>query len=429
MCYYYCTDDTARCVGCLKYIKYDKVRKIFLTNPAEGHGPVVTKEGKCKFGSNEIKEKQFQILFLVQCEGKGIANLEMFKANFKACYEPIFGKMTAKVRDSMRRRIERALVEKVANNPLNEIDNIFRFETLFPGEAVVAEEPTVPAENVEVTENDAIPQNNDPIDEGENDLERAESEADEIEQSMIDLSLRDFDTPNTPPPTSTLPPQPQEGFTTPRQNYIKSKRRHQIDSVVGRFQNAKDNLEKLAGHPMSKKDFLENKMVKKIGKEIGSGAYGKVYEALMNDGQKVALKVIILTKQECFESASFEIDMMKRLKALRPFPQSSKDREENEYLKAVFMIEMGGQQLEEYLINTPEEFLSIFSQVCSFMATGEKMLELEHRDAHVSNILVEKTAKEGSQIVLNSKKYFVKNKNILVKLIDFGQSRIRDGKV
>uniref|UniRef100_A0A914PI67 Uncharacterized protein n=1 Tax=Panagrolaimus davidi TaxID=227884 RepID=A0A914PI67_9BILA len=58
ICYYHHNDDTARCVGCLNY---NKERKIFLTNPAEGHGPVVTKEGKCKFGSNEIKEKQFQL--------------------------------------------------------------------------------------------------------------------------------------------------------------------------------------------------------------------------------------------------------------------------------------------------------------------------------------------------------------------------------
>uniref|UniRef100_A0A914QWL8 Non-specific serine/threonine protein kinase n=1 Tax=Panagrolaimus davidi TaxID=227884 RepID=A0A914QWL8_9BILA len=57
-----------------------------------------------------------------------------------------------------------------------------------------------------------------------------------------------------------------------------------------------------------------------------------------------------------------------------PFPQSSKDREENEYFKAVFMIEMGGKQLEDYLINTPEKFLSIFSQVCSFMATEHGIL-------------------------------------------------------
>uniref|UniRef100_A0A914PG73 Uncharacterized protein n=1 Tax=Panagrolaimus davidi TaxID=227884 RepID=A0A914PG73_9BILA len=242
ICYYRHNEELARCVGCLKYIKYDKERKVFLTNPAEGHGPVVTKEGKCKFGSNEIKEKQFQIIFLVQCQGKGIQNLEIYKKDFKKCYELTFGKMPAKVRDSMRRRIEGALAENVAIDPFNEIDNIFRFPTLFPGEAVVVdEEPNVPAENVALTDSDANPQNNDAIDEGENDTEKPESEADIMEQSMINLSLRgnDFDTPDSPPPTSdtsdtqpptsTLPVQPQEGFKAPRQDHI-SKRRHQADS-------------------------------------------------------------------------------------------------------------------------------------------------------------------------------------------------------
>uniref|UniRef100_A0A914P8I8 non-specific serine/threonine protein kinase n=1 Tax=Panagrolaimus davidi TaxID=227884 RepID=A0A914P8I8_9BILA len=227
--------------------------------------------------------------------------------------------------------------------------------------------------------------------------------------------------------------------------------------LVARFQAAKDNLEKIAGIPMTKKDFLAKKMVKRIGKEIGAGAYGNVYQAFMNDGQEVALKVILLRKQIDYESATFEINIMTRLKALAsenmtnlvdagvvkgqflsffvifkmsyilgPFPQNSKIREENETLKAVFMIEMGGKQLEEYLINSPDEFLSIFTQICIFMANGEKILELEHRDAHVSNILVEKTAKEETEYVLNSKKYFVKNNNLLVKFIDFGQSRIRD---
>uniref|UniRef100_A0A914QGK4 non-specific serine/threonine protein kinase n=1 Tax=Panagrolaimus davidi TaxID=227884 RepID=A0A914QGK4_9BILA len=58
---------------------------------------------------------------------------------------------------------------------------------------------------------------------------------------------------------------------------------------------------------------------------------------------------------------------------------------------------------------------------------GEEMVELEHRDAHVSNILIENTKEEEIEFTINGKKWAVKTMKIMIKFIDFGKSRLRNG--
>uniref|UniRef100_A0A914Q0C0 non-specific serine/threonine protein kinase n=1 Tax=Panagrolaimus davidi TaxID=227884 RepID=A0A914Q0C0_9BILA len=58
---------------------------------------------------------------------------------------------------------------------------------------------------------------------------------------------------------------------------------------------------------------------------------------------------------------------------------------------------------------------------------GEEMVELEHRDAHVSNILIENTKEEEIEFAINGKKCAVKTMKIMIKIIDFGKSRLRNG--
>uniref|UniRef100_A0A914PMW2 non-specific serine/threonine protein kinase n=1 Tax=Panagrolaimus davidi TaxID=227884 RepID=A0A914PMW2_9BILA len=104
-----------------------------------------------------------------------------------------------------------------------------------------------------------------------------------------------------------------------------------------------------------------------------------------------------------------------------------KEKEEEKIPKLVLLLTKGGEEFENFMIKSKDELISIVIQVAATMAMGEEMLELEHRDAHVSNILIEKTNEEDLEYYIGGKKIIVKSNKILIKMIDFGKSRIRNG--
>uniref|UniRef100_A0AC35FI95 Non-specific serine/threonine protein kinase n=1 Tax=Panagrolaimus sp. PS1159 TaxID=55785 RepID=A0AC35FI95_9BILA len=100
------------------------------------------------------------------------------------------------------------------------------------------------------------------------------------------------------------------------------------------------------------------------------------------------------------------------------------EKKEENVPKLVLLLSKGGSELENFVIKTKEELITIVIQVATTMAMGKQLLEFERRDAHVSNILVGKTKEKELEYFIGGKKCFVKSNNILIKLIDFANQLV-----
>uniref|UniRef100_A0AC35GCU6 Protein kinase domain-containing protein n=1 Tax=Panagrolaimus sp. PS1159 TaxID=55785 RepID=A0AC35GCU6_9BILA len=202
-------------------------------------------------------------------------------------------------------------------------------------------------------------------------------------------------------------------------------------------------------------DGLNEECIKELptGPRLGTGSFGTVYETIAKTGEKMAMKVLLLEDAEIIKSVILEMKIMKTVnsincpnfirlagasvihgKFLRVFEENKDDEKDGEKEKAeekvpklVLLLTKGGEELENFVIKSKNELIAIVIQVAATMAMGEQMVELEHRDAHVSNILIENTEEEEIEFTIYGKKYAVKTMKIMIKFIDFGKSRLRDG--
>lgn len=77
-----------------------------------------------------------------------------------------------------------------------------------------------------------------------------------------------------------------------------------------------------------------------------------------------------------------------------------------------------------------EQLTSVLVQVIVGLAIAEKVYLYEHRDLHVSNILIKKTSKSSIPFILDGNKYHVITKGIKATIIDATFSRLtHNGKV
>lgn len=75
----------------------------------------------------------------------------------------------------------------------------------------------------------------------------------------------------------------------------------------------------------------------------------------------------------------------------------------------------------------PYQLLSITKQVTFALAVAETAFEFEHRDLHISNILVKPTADEYNLFIISGQEYRVESCGFKVCLIDTTFSRYRTG--
>ena len=67
--------------------------------------------------------------------------------------------------------------------------------------------------------------------------------------------------------------------------------------------------------------------------------------------------------------------------------------------------------------------MSILTQVTFALAAAEDAYDFEHRDLHVSNILVKKTDKLGVEFVIKGRSYKVESCQVRASIIDMTFSR------
>ncbi|XP_055838196.1 serine/threonine-protein kinase haspin homolog isoform X2 [Episyrphus balteatus] len=87
-------------------------------------------------------------------------------------------------------------------------------------------------------------------------------------------------------------------------------------------------------------------------------------------------------------------------------------------------IAFGGKDLEGYVFKNSEQAYSAFLQVAFSLAVAEKVLEFEHRDLHVGNILIQTTNEKTVECTLDKKTIRIPTNGVKATIIDYTLSRI-----
>lgn len=78
-------------------------------------------------------------------------------------------------------------------------------------------------------------------------------------------------------------------------------------------------------------------------------------------------------------------------------------------------------------LKNPAQGVSVLRQVACALAVGEVVMQFEHRDLHVGNVLVQPTDSASITVVLNNTPITIDSEGVHVSIIDFTLSRLSKG--
>ncbi|OQV13269.1 putative Serine/threonine-protein kinase haspin [Hypsibius exemplaris] len=209
--------------------------------------------------------------------------------------------------------------------------------------------------------------------------------------------------------------------------------------------------------------------------KIGEGSYADVYSAYCN-GEEIVMKIVPINgfyrtgeQQTSYEDIlsesliSVELTRLMNADAVRyyapvfartffikiargPYPDAFSNRhdsfarenegdalnqhpvsyEEGQHY-VVIGLNNGGRDLENFPIANHRQAKSIFQQVALGLAVAEEALEFEHRDAHISNILVKLTKDASMRFRLGDEEYIIPTEGVQATIIDWTLSRMKSG--
>ncbi|KAI6175593.1 Non-specific serine/threonine protein kinase [Aphelenchoides bicaudatus] len=145
-------------------------------------------------------------------------------------------------------------------------------------------------------------------------------------------------------------------------------------------------------------------------KKLGEGSYGEVF-ATQLDGVDVALKIVPFTLDD--ELRSINGDFMKTASAIMP--------------EAIISQQLS--RLSTNQVNKESEAISILLQIITSLQIAEKVLEFEHRDLHIGNVLINRVdANQEIEYCSENNKFKLNSNGVVATIIDFTNSRInKDG--
>jgi serine/threonine-protein kinase haspin len=231
--------------------------------------------------------------------------------------------------------------------------------------------------------------------------------------------------------------------------------------------------------PLPLSSFFTDKKVKSVNK-LGEGTFAEVFGYTSGTGKSLAIKIIPIEGSLCynnepqttFQDVLTEMVIMKELSLLGEkysqenmtmgyftenfiqieelalckgeYPdllleswdtytkthRTENDRPDkfpSEQLYVLMATENAGTALEDYTFSSVEEALSVIRQIAGALAVGEAALELEHRDLHMSNVLVRKTNETSFLFLLKGKTFCVQSHGVKATIVDYTLSRMRQG--
>ncbi|KAL6146437.1 PREDICTED: serine/threonine-protein kinase haspin [Fragaria vesca subsp. vesca] len=99
---------------------------------------------------------------------------------------------------------------------------------------------------------------------------------------------------------------------------------------------------------------------------------------------------------------------------------------ENQFY-VIFVLEHGGQDLENFVLLNCDEARSLLVQVTTALAVAEAAYEFEHRDLHWGNILLSRSDSVTMQFTLDGRQMLIRTFGLAISIIDFTLSRINTG--
>lgn len=212
---------------------------------------------------------------------------------------------------------------------------------------------------------------------------------------------------------------------------------------ISEIQTLRDRLEEVKKMP----DWTQNiESVITVGKNIGNGSWGSVYEGTI-DKTMIAVKYAKIKPEDISEPNSRSWIEIKTLKLFQPLFESGrcqnllylidyfttdKCRFDIEFKKkeqsdrcVVLLFERAFCSLKVWLNDerTLEEMRSCLFQIM-FGLHVLQTLQIQHYDMKASNILVFKTIKNGCfEYTVNNKRYYVPDCGYVFVIADFGLAR------
>ncbi|CAI8047888.1 Serine/threonine-protein kinase haspin [Geodia barretti] len=272
--------------------------------------------------------------------------------------------------------------------------------------------------------------------------------------------------PRTPITTTPIHHLPPLSFSSPLLTYLSPAHRISL--------NPRDKVLGLCGQtqPLPLTDFFTQQMVESVHK-LGEGTFSEVFGCVSDTGTQLAVKVIPIEgdqlyndeRQTTYEEVLTEMVITKELSQLEAQENAShftenflqihrvtlaqgeypvfllkswdsyakthvveNDRPDSfpaEQLYVVMAVENAGSAVESYQFSSVEEAVSVVGQVAGALAVGETALEMEHRDLHLSNILVRKTKQKSFTFRLDNQGFSLPSHGVKATVVDYTLSRVK----
>uniref|UniRef100_A0AC35GU62 Non-specific serine/threonine protein kinase n=1 Tax=Panagrolaimus sp. PS1159 TaxID=55785 RepID=A0AC35GU62_9BILA len=102
----------------------------------------------------------------------------------------------------------------------------------------------------------------------------------------------------------------------------------------------------------------------------------------------------------------------------------------NDQFQLAICLSDGGKDLEKFEFTQENEMSSVIAQFIFAIASAEKMLNFEHRDLHVSNVLIKETNEKELMYFIGNQQIRVATHGHKITIIDFGNARLeKDSKI
>lgn len=185
-----------------------------------------------------------------------------------------------------------------------------------------------------------------------------------------------------------------------------------------------NNLKRVLLHPNNKTCSPGNRLKGK--KQLGQGAYGRVYRAAINrNGKRFVAYKEINTAKNTLGMAEFEFKVAQKLRAFKVPQMYLYKKCANKDLNILYLEYFNGKELNDWWgSNTSlKAAKSVLLQVVhTLYMISKKIPGFRHHDLHGGNVIVNQVPEKNFTVNMLGKSYTISNGGVEAVMIDFGLS-------